>query len=222
MTNFPYVNATGRLETFFNKIQSLGVPNKPVDNEWLASIGFSAKNDRQIKGVLKFIGFITNSKKPMPTERWRIYLGGKQRSKRIMAEGIKQGYSDLFEQYPKAHQCSNEDLRSFFKVKSGKSDGTVTLILATFRKLCSLADFDQISEDDILEDQKESGSVESPTPATEPDPNDDQGKSSQVNPTFSPELNINIQIHISSDAEPNQIDKIFESMAKHLFNQDID
>ena len=86
--------------------------------------------------------------------------------------------------------------------------------------LCSLADFGQ--EDDTPEDQKESDSVESPTPATEPDPNDDQDKSSQVNPTFSPELNINIQIHISSDAEPKQIDKIFENMAKYLFNRDID
>jgi hypothetical protein len=32
-----------------------------------------------------------------------------------------------------------------------------------------------------------------------------------------PSLNINIQIHISSDASPGQIDQIFESMAKHLY-----
>lgn len=32
-----------------------------------------------------------------------------------------------------------------------------------------------------------------------------------------PGLNINIQIHISSDATPDQIEKIFESMAKHLY-----
>jgi hypothetical protein len=34
-----------------------------------------------------------------------------------------------------------------------------------------------------------------------------------------PSLHIDIQIHIDSDATPEQIDKIFESMAKHLYNK---
>lgn len=34
-----------------------------------------------------------------------------------------------------------------------------------------------------------------------------------------PGLNINLEIHISSDATPDQIDKIFESMAKHLYKK---
>lgn len=32
-----------------------------------------------------------------------------------------------------------------------------------------------------------------------------------------PDININLQIHISSDATPDQIDKIFESMSKHIY-----
>lgn len=35
----------------------------------------------------------------------------------------------------------------------------------------------------------------------------------------SPSLNINVQVHISADATPDQIDKIFESMAKHIYNR---
>lgn len=34
-----------------------------------------------------------------------------------------------------------------------------------------------------------------------------------------PGLAINLQIHISSDATPDQIDKIFESMAKHIYSK---
>lgn len=34
-----------------------------------------------------------------------------------------------------------------------------------------------------------------------------------------PGLNINLEIHISSDATPDQIDKIFESMAKHIYRK---
>lgn len=33
---------------------------------------------------------------------------------------------------------------------------------------------------------------------------------------FAPKLHVDIQIHISPDSSPEQIDKIFESMAKHL------
>lgn len=35
-----------------------------------------------------------------------------------------------------------------------------------------------------------------------------------------PALHIDIQIHISADAKPEQIDQIFASMAKHLYNRD--
>ena len=35
-----------------------------------------------------------------------------------------------------------------------------------------------------------------------------------------PELNINVQIHISSEASTEQIDQIFESMAKHLYRDE--
>jgi hypothetical protein len=34
-----------------------------------------------------------------------------------------------------------------------------------------------------------------------------------------PGININLQIHISSDATPDQIDKIFEGMAKHIYRK---
>ena len=36
----------------------------------------------------------------------------------------------------------------------------------------------------------------------------------------SPGLHINIQVHVSSDATPDQIDQIFASMAKHIYSKD--
>ena len=38
---------------------------------------------------------------------------------------------------------------------------------------------------------------------------------------FGPDLNINIQIHISSDASPDQIKSIFENMAKYVYKNQI-
>jgi hypothetical protein len=36
---------------------------------------------------------------------------------------------------------------------------------------------------------------------------------------FEPSLNINVQIHIPAEASPDQIDQIFRSMAKHLYQR---
>jgi hypothetical protein len=36
-------------------------------------------------------------------------------------------------------------------------------------------------------------------------------------PSNGPDVNINLQIHISADASPDQIDQIFMSMSKHLY-----
>jgi len=54
-----------------------------------------------------------------------------------------------------------------------------------------------------------------------PQQNHEQANQSQ-NPSpndkrNAPDLNINIQIHISSDASPDQIKSIFENMAKYLY-----
>lgn len=35
-----------------------------------------------------------------------------------------------------------------------------------------------------------------------------------------PDININLQIHISSDATPDQIDQIFKSMSKHIYKSE--
>jgi hypothetical protein len=40
-----------------------------------------------------------------------------------------------------------------------------------------------------------------------------------ANPILPPRLRIDVQIHISSDASENQIDQIFASMARHLYNK---
>ena len=219
MADFPYIeDAAKRIGKFFSKIQSLNVPTSATVN-WLPTIGgFSSHKDRPLIKILKFIGFITKSNKP--TKRWRDYRD-RSLSETVMTEGIKQGYSALFEEYTDAYQRNDNDLRNFFSRHSDEEEKLIASTVDTFKALCALADFGQ-EDDDTQEDQKVVDSAESPPAATEPDPNDDQSKSPQADPTFLPELNINVQIHISSDAEPDQIDKIFESMAKHLFNQDID
>jgi len=48
---------------------------------------------------------------------------------------------------------------------------------------------------------------------------DVETKSIGVPQAILPTMHINLEIHISSDATPDQIDKIFESMAKHIYRK---
>jgi hypothetical protein len=41
----------------------------------------------------------------------------------------------------------------------------------------------------------------------------------QPQPLVAPGININLQVHISADATPDQIDQIFASMAKHIYQR---
>jgi hypothetical protein len=47
----------------------------------------------------------------------------------------------------------------------------------------------------------------------------DSGSSSGYSLRKIPEVNINLQIHISADASSDQIEQIFASMSKHLYSR---
>jgi hypothetical protein len=59
----------------------------------------------------------------------------------------------------------------------------------------------------------------SPKPAESPVQNASSGAPGKDGSPSFPGVSINLQIHISSDATPDQIDKIFESMAKHIYRK---
>ena len=52
MADFPYTQVTGKLKSFFDKIQQVGKPDT-IDKRWLASVGLKASNDPSIVPVLK-------------------------------------------------------------------------------------------------------------------------------------------------------------------------
>lgn len=60
---------------------------------------------------------------------------------------------------------------------------------------------------------KAGGTAQQDPPGDDDDGHGDEQKGKRG---FAPKLHVDIQIHISPDSTPEQIDKIFESMAKHL------
>lgn len=208
MANYPYAKIPAKLASFFHKIQQdVGVPDK-VSSKWLKSIGFTSSNDVSMIGVLRFIGFVDSSK--VPTEDWQSYRD-RDKAPRVLAKSIRRGYNELFEHYEDAHSRSDDELGNFFRANSTLGDKATSLMVKTFTALCSLSHFGSMLANGVQMPQNGNSKLvplgESLTP-----------ESGEPEPTL-PALHLDVQIHISADASPEQIDHIFESMAKHLYSK---
>lgn len=209
MAEFPYAYVLGKLKEFLAKIREIGIPNKATV-KWLESLGYKSSNDRSMLSVLQQIGFIDET--GVSLERWTKYRGARYR--KVLAEGIIEGYGELYSMYPDAHSRTTEELESFFSTRSTAGKQVIQKTVSTYKVLCELADFDSISTptDKPPASKKTESIVELPVKQT------DQIVSASPR-SFVPKLHIDIQIHISPDASPEQIDQIFASMAKHLYNK---
>jgi len=186
----------------------MGAPPS-VTKEWLDSIGFTSQNDRRIKRVLEHIDFIDSS--GSRTSKWDDYLE-KSKAKTVMAGAIREGYSTLFDTYPDANQRTDEELNSFFwSTDKTLSPNTVRIMVSTFKALCSMADFSSSSDNgSSTVENAHAVSVNADAPLVAPPQNVESP---------APTLHIDFQVHIAADAPPEQIDQIFESMAKHLYGK---
>ena len=205
MATYAYADVHGQIKPLLQRIQETGLPSK-VDVEWLSSIRFNKSTDRSLVRVLKHIGFIDSS--GVPSQRWQNYRN-RQAAGGVLAEAIREGYADLFDTYPDAHRRTEDDLKSFFASNTQVGDESLRRIVRTFQALCSLADFSEKEERAAEEDRPR---PETPTQAA---PSETEGRVSKSQPT----VHVNLQVHISPEAGPEQIDQIFESMAKHLYDK---
>ena len=223
MANYPYVYSVTRFKDFLSQIKRVRDP-KSVDYDWLKKLSFEQRNDRAFYRVLQYIEFVSEANET--TDLWRSYRVDGELSG-SMATAIVQGYSELFAMYEEAWNCTDDELKSVFK-QAGASDRVAEMTLSTFRALCSLADFEQtedvtstvsIDNDKPAKDSPPLGQGAPLKESTAPVASKPGTRPVEVG-SFSPKVHIDIQIHIDPDADPAQIDEIFASMAKHLFNND--
>lgn len=205
MADYPYTTVPGRLKILLSKMKEVGVPSKATQ-QWLKSIGFKSSNDRSLLNILRFIGFIDSSQ--TPTEIWRSYRGAQHGQ--VLANAIRQGYSELFSVYPDAHARATTEITHVVSTSSSAGKQAISKTVRTFQNLCAEADFSATGKVSPAPVQTGVGSTIPLAATTEP---------LAVSGAVAPSLHIDIQVHISPDAKPEQIDKIFESMAKHIYKQ---
>lgn len=234
MTKYPYLVAHTRLKPFLTKIQSVGMPSV-VDKKWRTTIRYGSPNDGRMLPLIEFIGFIDSNGKP--NDRWQAYRST-SRAKQVMAQGIREGYADLFHTYPDAYERSDADLADYFRSASDSGDATINRMVTAFRLLCDMADFTAengasvVSEaSKIVQDTSVAGDVpvDMPTGAANGATNDSVNGATNgateagihsITRTLATgvTLNINIQLTVPDTTDEKVYDNFFAALKKHLLS----
>lgn len=205
-----YLITTKNVDAFFNSLLSAQAPPK-FTNKFLEQLEFKSTNDRLFLGVLKFLGFIDNS--GIPQEKYFKFLD-QTISKKILAEAIKESYSDLFTVNIKANEMNVQEVKNKLKTltQGQKSDKVLGLMANTFNALCNYADFSKNYSKDITRIKKDIHFEE----ANENEDNTNKMTHELINKNITTEMHYNIQIHLPETRDITVYDAIFKSLKEHL------
>jgi hypothetical protein len=128
----------------------------------------------------------------------------------VLGEGIRQGYAELYAVYSDAHLRPNLDLENVFNSSSKAGKQAIQKAVSTFKNLVVEAEF----KNESLEGETHFETETLHAPVADVKTAADAGAKSGI-----PSLHIDVQVHVSSEASPEQIDQIFASMAKHLYGK---
>jgi hypothetical protein len=179
---------------------------------FLESLEFKSTNDRTFINVLKDLGFIDAD--GIPKDRYYEFLDRSQSAK-VVADGVREAYSDLFAVNKEAHKLSQEEVKNKLRTlyKGSKKDGLIARIAGTFSALCEYADFSS---------PKATRPATKPVPATEAVTKEDKKPASEkgteeVMPSLSMDaLQYHINIVLPESRDQAVYDAIFKSLRDHL------
>jgi hypothetical protein len=214
-----YLTSTKNLKNILASIQQAQAP-KQFTISFLNNLGFKSSGDRLYIGMLKALGFLSSS--GVPTSRYFEFLDQTQ-SARVLADGIRDAYSDLFELNTKANEMSSTEVKNKLKTltQGAYSEAVISKMATTFLALAGEADF--AAPRPALERSAEVVEEEETTEAPTPEPSVDGAASGS--PTRLPTLSglgglvYNIQIQLPESRDPVVYDALFRSLKTHLFNE---
>jgi hypothetical protein len=200
---YPFTISNNKIEPVLQRIRSAAKPER-MSQELVANWGFTASNDRAIPRVLKALGFLNESGAPTS---FYDRLRDPQDWKRVLAERIRQTYSDLYAMDTNMHAASEPEVKGAISRITGKDEEAVKRYYATFKTLCRLADFTQAGSPEIP-----AAKNADPKPLITP---------TEIPPALPPthrksEYHYNIQIHLPVTTDITVYNAIFKSIREHL------
>jgi hypothetical protein len=209
-----YLVTTKNLEAFLNAIKTAKAPER-VNNKFLANLEFTSSNDRLLIGILKALGFIDDS--GVPTKRYFDFLD-QSRSGAVLAEAVREAYSDLFAINRKAQELPLDDVKNKFRTltQGQNSDNVLGLMAKTFKALIELADWDAQPNEQQPKREEPTDKAEEHREEEKIAEKDRRGGSEGNTRMTLRELHYNIQIVLPETRDVAVFDAIFESLRKHL------
>lgn len=210
--NSSYLVTTKNLESFFNSLITAKAPES-FTQKVLESLEFKSTNDRLYIGLLKGLGFLDAN--GVPTERYYKFLDQAQ-SKQVLAEAIREAYSDLFAVNIKANELSVQEAKNKLRtLTQGKnSDNVLALMAGTFKALVQYADWGATTKKVEEKKEKTQEAETSKELPPVPDDSDEDIPSGKLN---NAQLHYNIQIHLPESRDAAVYDVLFKSLKRHLF-----
>lgn len=196
-----YLTSARNITSILADVQKAGVPAK-FTYDFLKKLGHPSSANRPVIGVLKALGFLTDSGEP--SERYRRFKDPSQ-SKRVMAEALRQAYADVFTVDSQAYQRNANELKGIFARLSEKGDSVNEKMASTFKTLSGLADFEApvLAEGDGQVAREVAEEETLPRPETPPD-----GGAIVVHH--------DVHVHLPATTDINVYDAIFRSLRENL------
>lgn len=209
-----YLTATKKVDAYFDAILNAQAPQK-FTQKFLEQLEFKNTSDRLFVGILKALKFIDQA--GVPQDRYFRFLD-RSESKKVLAEAIKDAYSDLFAVNVKANTMSATEVKNKLKTltQGSKSEDVLKWMASTFIALCAYADFSTPASTEILQ-------ITPVAKREEPDRESRAEYSSSnpfagelINKQITTEMHYNIQIHLPETRDITVYDAIFKSLKEHL------
>jgi hypothetical protein len=103
-----YILKPSSIPAYFDSILDAQAPER-FSYKFLENLGFTSTNDRLLIGLLKELGFLNSD--GAPQARYYEFLD-RSRSKLVLAEAIREAYSDLFAVNKKANDLNKDDVKN--------------------------------------------------------------------------------------------------------------
>ena len=183
-------------------VEGVAPPKFTVDH--LKAIGNTSSNDRAIIPLLKDLGFLEAD--GTPTRRYHDYRD-KSRSKAVLAQALRDGYTDVFQIREHPTKADRTAIEGLFKSKHNSTDRVAKEQTSTFLAFLEHADMSAAPV-----------SVADEIPSVGDDTSDgaERVESHAPSSRLSTQLHYTIQVHLPATKDLEVYNAIFKSLKENL------
>ena len=205
-----YTVKPGSIPAYLDAMLNAEAPDR-FTTKFLENLDFKSTNDRTIIGILKELNFLDVD--GIPTTRYYKFLD-RSHSEKIMAEAIRETYSDLFAVNKEAYKFTLNEVKNKLRTlyAGSKKNDVIGRIASTFIALCSWADFSTVGSQDVEDKVKEEHDevIEEPLSREK----EDMGKGPKLLNLESLQYHINIILPETRDQAV--YDALFKALKEHI------